>query len=164
LSLSSGLRAGEIFNLTYKDIDLENRIIYIRNPKNGEDRAIYITNDVYDILKERQGNPDELIFKDKNGNKIERVSRTFFRIIDELGLNNGKDRKNKAVFHTLRHTFASWLAVNGTPIFTIKELLGHKNSTMTERYSHLLPGIKQNAVSRLEKMFKKKGNIISVEV
>ncbi|RXK14565.1 hypothetical protein CP965_03720 [Halarcobacter mediterraneus] len=36
------------------------------------------------------------------------------------------DRKNKIVFHTLRHTFASHLAINGTPIFTIQKLMNHK--------------------------------------
>lgn len=163
LSLSEGLRAGEIFNLAYKDIDLVNGIINIRNPKNGEDRAVYMIDKVKDILDAKQGDPDELIFKDENDNKIKRVSPTFFRIIDKLELNNGKDRKDKVVFHTLRHTFASWLAINGTPIFTIKELLGHKSLAMTERYSHLLPGVKQEAVKELGRMFKEENRSIIQE-
>ncbi len=161
LSLSAGLRAGEIFNLKWQDIDFDNNLIYIRNPKNGEDRTAYIANEVEDILKTKHGSPDELIFKDKNGNRIKKVSKTYFRVVDDMGLNNGiTDSKNKVVFHTLRHTFASYLAINGTPIFTIKELLGHKSLAMTERYSHLLPGVKQEAVKGLERMFKRKNKAI----
>jgi len=48
-----------------------------------------------------------------------------------------------------------WQA-QGTPIYTIKELLGHKSLVMTERYSHLLPGVQRKAVEGVEKMFKEK--------
>jgi len=155
LSLSCGLRAGEIFNLTFKDIDINNSIIAIRDPKNGEDRAVYMTDEVKSILEGKQGDSDELVFKDTKGNKIKEISKTFFSVVNDLGLNEGKeDTKNKVVFHTLRHTFASWLAIAGTPIFTIKELLGHKNLAMTERYSHLSPGAKKEAVKEVEKAFK----------
>lgn len=49
------------------------------------------------------------------------------------------DRKNRVVIHTLRHTFASHLAINGTPIFTIKELMNHKDIEQTMRYAKLSP-------------------------
>ena len=47
------------------------------------------------------------------------------------------DRKNRVVIHTLRHTFASHLAINGTPIFTIQKLMNHKDIKMTMRYAKL---------------------------
>jgi len=65
------------------------------------------------------------------------------------------DPRQKITFHTLRHTFASWLAINGTPILTIKELLGHQSLAMTERYSHLSPDHKRQAVDGIEAMFTK---------
>ncbi len=157
LSLQTGMRAGELFNLTYKDIDLNNGIITIRNPKGGEDRAVYMTDEVKSILENKHGDPDGLVFKDTKGNRIVKISKTFFEIVDDLGLNEGiGDAKSKVVFHTLRHTFASWLAIQGTPIYTIKELLGHKSLVMTERYSHLEPGVQREAVKGVEKMFKEK--------
>jgi len=68
--------------------------------------------------------------------------------------NNGViDRRQKITFHTLRHTFASWLAMQGAPILTIKELLGHQSLAMTERYSHLSPDQKKEAVNGIEAMF-----------
>ena len=66
-------------------------------------------------------------------------------------------------FHDLRHTFASWLAINGTPIYTIKELMGHRTLAMTERYSHLIPDAKREAVKGLTEMFKKRDNVIPLE-
>ncbi len=63
------------------------------------------------------------------------------------------DPRQKITFHTLRHTFASWLALQGTPILTIKELLGHQSLAMTERYSHLSPDQKKDAINGIEAMF-----------
>jgi len=54
------------------------------------------------------------------------------------------------VFHSLRHSFASWLAIQGTPILTIARLMGHKSISMSERYSHLSPDHKKDAVNGLE--------------
>ncbi len=150
ISLYTGIRAGEIFNLKFGDVDLENGIIHIKNPKNGEDRVAYITYEIRFIFESKNGEPDEYVFKDAKGNRIDKVSKTFSRAVNALGLNKGiTDRKDKVVFHTLRHTFASWLAINGTPIYTIKELMGHKTLAMTERYSHLAPDSKRNAVAKL---------------
>ncbi|MFW2597809.1 tyrosine-type recombinase/integrase [Aliarcobacter butzleri] len=57
------------------------------------------------------------------------------------------DRKNKIVFHSLRHTFASHLAINGTPIFTIQKLMNHKDIRMTLKYVKLSPDSGRKAVT-----------------
>jgi hypothetical protein len=54
------------------------------------------------------------------------------------------------VASTLRHTFASWLALQGTSLYEIKELMEHKSIKMTERYAHLMPNVKIKAVNKLE--------------
>ena len=67
-----------------------------------------------------------------------------------LGLNDGiTDRRQKVVFHSLRHTFASWLALDGVDIYRIKELMRHKDITQTQRYAHLMPSDARAAVERL---------------
>jgi len=66
------------------------------------------------------------------------------------------DPRQKITFHTLRHTFASWLAIQGTHILTIKELLGHQTLAMTERYSHLIPEQKVQALAGIEAIFVQK--------
>jgi site-specific recombinase XerD len=69
-------------------------------------------------------------------------------------LNEGiEDRRQMVSFHTLRHTFASWLAIQGTPILEIKELMGHNSLAMTERYAHLIPDQKRVSVARMEETF-----------
>ena len=60
-----------------------------------------------------------------------------------------EDRKNKVVIHTLRHTFASHLAINGTPIFTIQKLMNHKDIKMTLRYAKLSPDSGREAILNL---------------
>ena len=106
------------------------------------------------LQNKKQGEPAELIFKNKSGKKIGEVSKTFLRTVKELGFNRGiKDRRQKVSFHTLRHTFASWLAIQGTPILEIKELLGHASLAMTERYAHLIPNKKRDSVKKMEKAF-----------
>ena len=62
------------------------------------------------------------------------------------------DRKNRVVLHTLRHTFASHLAINGTPILTIKSLMNHSSIEMTMRYAHLSPDSGLNEVRKLYKL------------
>ncbi len=52
-----------------------------------------------------------------------------------------------------RHTFTSWLALQGETILTIKELMGHKTLEMTMRYAHLMPDQKKRATVKLEKEF-----------
>lgn len=59
--------------------------------------------------------------------------------------------KNRVVIHTLRHTFASQLAINGTPIFTIQKLMNHSNINMTLRYAKLSPDSGRDFVNDLYK-------------
>jgi integrase len=161
LSLHCGLRAGEIFNLRGQDLDFENSLIRIMDPKNKATRTAYMTQSVGEMLKARlPENSNDLIFKDRwHGGKTETISRTFQKTLDKLGFNKGvEDPRHRVVFHTLRHTFASWLAIQGTHPMTIKELLGHRTLAMTERYSHLTPDMKKQAVLALEASFEASRN------
>jgi integrase len=76
------------------------------------------------------------------------------------------DPRQLITFHSLRHTFASWLALQGETILTIKELLGHKTLAMTQRYAHLMPDQKRIAALRLENLFneKVKGQTAKVKI
>lgn len=159
LSLHSGLRAGEMFNLKWQDIDLENGIINVVDTKNKTPRKAFMTNAVRDILQNLEAaSPDDYVFKDKvHAGKINGVSAAYGRAVKRLKFNEGvTDRRNKVIFHTLRHTFASWLALQGESLLTIKDLLGHKTLAMTVRYAHLMPEHKRQATLNLEKAFNKK--------
>ena len=61
----------------------------------------------------------------------------------------GTPSNQKVVFHTLRHTFASWLVMKGVPLYTVSKLLGHSSLVMTYRYAHLAPDVQKDAVNLL---------------
>jgi integrase len=156
LSLHTGMRAGEIFDLKWSHIDTENGLIHIADPKSGRARKAFMTKTIKRMFQSLEvGKPEDYVFPSRDGVRIDRVSNSFMRAVDELKLNEGiTDPRQKVVFHSLRHTFASWLAIQGTPILTIKELLGHQSLAMTERYSHLSPDHKRQAVEGIERVFR----------
>ncbi len=152
LSLHCGLRAGEIFALTWADVDLDRGVLTLRDTKSGKTRAAIMTEAVKAMLRAKvRGVPRELVFPARGGGKIVQVSDAFDRTVRALGLNEGvEDSRQKVVFHSLRHTFASWLVEQGVDLYTVKELMGHGNLAMTERYSHLAPDKLHRAVKTLE--------------
>ena len=168
LSLLSGMRAGEIFALTWADVDFENGTILIRDPKNKRNRHAFLTNETRAMLEGRYaGQPKNvLIFAMKTGEQKQWISPTFMRIVDELGMNNSgevttdskgnkvpikiKDARARVVFHSLRHTFASRLVQNGTALYTVAQLMGHSTLEMTMRYAHLAPDTLRQAIQTLE--------------
>jgi integrase len=159
ISIHCGLRFSEIAKLTWADIDLDNGVIQVRDAKSGN-RHAYITKPVKEALLRldelNSYKPNNLLFPSKNNKRQTQVSTTYSRTVKKLKFNDGiSDSRQKVVFHTLRHSFASWLASQGTSLYEIKELLGHKSIEMTERYAHLLPDVKRKAVNRLAETFEK---------
>lgn len=160
LSLHCGLRAGEVFSLTWSDIDKSFSMLTLRNTKSGKTRVVYSTEKVTSMLQRRLKNATgELVFPAKSGGKVKQISDSFDRAVASVGLNHGiTDSRQKVVFHTLRHTYASWLVAMGTDLYTVKELMGHGSLAMTERYAHLAPDKLQRAVRQLDDNLKEQGS------
>jgi integrase len=157
LSLHCGLRAGEIFNLTWNDVNWNNNTILIKDTKSKRNRHAVMTADVKAMLKRRSlQNRVDIVFPSRTGDKTTEASRSFDRTIERLGLNERiTDRRQKVVFHTLRHTYASWLVMSGVDLYTVQKLMGHSTMAMTERYSHLAPDHLKKAVGLLEENMKR---------
>lgn len=131
-ALNTGLRASEIANLHRESVNLENGSLYVLDTKSNKNRRVPM-NDVSRAVVEKYlrsdnetghifGTPETFL----NG------YRYFKKAVKTAGLNKDvKDRRQKVVFHTLRHTFASWLVQDGTPLAVVSRLLGH--STMRPR-------------------------------
>lgn len=158
LSLSTGGRCETIRSIKVKEINLDTGIIYLNDlkgkasGKNNTTYAGYLTNQLIDDLsKIIQGKDrDSYLFIREDGSRIsaDYIQKNLQKIFNKLfnqELDN-KDSKNRAVVHTLRHTFASQLAINGTPIFTIQRLMNHSDIKMTMRYSKLSPDTCRDAV------------------
>ena len=93
-----------------------------------------------------------MVFKSNKGEQVTEISNTFAKTVDNLGFNNNiKDRRQKIVFHSLRHTYASWLVMTGADLYTVQTLMGHSTLLMTQRYSHLAPDHLKKAVDVMEK-------------
>jgi len=155
-ALQTGLRASEIFNLKREQVSFNYKIITIFDSKNNLTRHVPMNNIAEKILlKHLPSAPRDLIFTN-SGRPIQKVSKFFKAALKKTGINEGvSDRRSKVVFHTLRHTFASWLVQlpAGTPLHLVSELLGHKTLRMTQRYAHLDSSQRLRAVQALAKVF-----------
>jgi integrase len=174
VSLFCGLRAGEIHNLRWNDVNLENRTLFIREPKNKRNRHAFFPNEVQAMLERRAGKQakNAFVFPATNGKQRQWISAAFTHVVDALGLNNSgefvtneagekvpvklQDARQRVVFHTLRHSFASWLAQNGTSMPMIAELMGHSSLQMSQRYAHLSPDTLRKAAASLEGILERK--------
>ncbi len=153
LSLFTGLRADECLSLTWADVDMDQKRIFVKDTKNTRNRHAFMTTEVEEMFRSRyQGqSAGALVFPNGNGQKNEwGVPDSFTRTVADLGLNNGiKDSRQKVVFHTLRHTFASWLVQRGVPLYNVSKLMGHRSLQMTMRYAHLAPDSQKSAAMTL---------------
>jgi len=147
LALNTGMRKGEILNLKWVDIDLQQRIAYLLDTKNGERREVFLNEVAVDTLRKLTHHAtSEYVFCKAGGLKYNDIRGYFETALKKCGILDFK-------FHDLRHSFASHLVMSGVDLKTVQELLGHKTMEMTLRYSHLSPDHKKRAVEVLsEKM------------
>jgi len=156
IALSTGARLEAILDIQKKDIDISNEVITLKDFKNNTTYKGFISDELYLILKEHikpLKQNDYIININNQKLNIMNLRERLQPILNKL-FNQGlksNDSKNRVVVHTLRHTFASHLAINGTPIFTIQKLLNHKDIKMTMRYAKLAPDSGKEMVKGLYK-------------
>lgn len=146
IALNTGARLATILNISKKDIDLTNKFITLKDFKNNTTYKSFLTDQLIELLESRISTlkANEKLFQTNPQRRLRILLNNLFN--QEIDF---EDRKNKIVFHTLRHTFASHLAINGTPIFTIQKLMNHKDIKMTMRYAKLAPDSGRGAVEGL---------------
>ena len=134
LALTTGMRKNEIRSLRWQYLDRRNSALHLPDTKNGEPRSVPITADVLALIDALPGphQPDQYIFAQK-GSRFTRplpLRSPWDTIRRRAGLRNFR-------FHDLRHTAASYLAMDGASLATIASILGHKTLEVTKRYSHM---------------------------
>lgn len=153
MSLHTGMRLTEILHLEGQDVDFAAGTVRIRDGKTGS-RTAHMTGQVRKMLAGRMpAVPTALIFTGRAGRRLvdSDASNSFARSVSVCGLNpDGIDRRNRVSFHTLRHTFCSWLAMSGVPLYVIGGLVGHSTPQMTQRYAHLCPSVAKEAALSIE--------------
>ncbi|MCT7575764.1 tyrosine-type recombinase/integrase [Aliarcobacter butzleri] len=146
LALNTGARLATLLNIHKKDIDFTHDLLTLKDFKNNSTYKAFLTDDLKALLEKRVNSlkPNDKLFISNPERRLRaKLDELFNKDIDD------NDRKNKIVFHSLRHTFASHLAINGTPIFTIQKLMNHKDIRMTLRYAKLSPDSGREAVINL---------------
>lgn len=148
LAMNTGLRRGEIFNLSWENIDLDqlNLTVAAAAAKSGETRHIPLNPEAAHVLRQwfrMNGSPSSgLVFPGEDGKPMTDVKRAWASVLDLAEVTAFR-------FHDLRHHFASKLVMTGVDLNTVRELLGHADLKMTLRYAHLAPHVKAEAVNRL---------------
>ncbi len=154
-ALNTGMRKGEIFKLTWDEVDLAHGFVLLSKTKNGERREIPINESLKVVFQrlprrfvEKDGQKELVphVFHDpKTLKPFNDLKRSFATALKSAGIADFH-------FHDLRHTFASQLVMAGVDLVAVKELLGHKDIKMTLRYAHLAPAHKRKAVNVLDNL------------
>jgi len=145
--LFTGLRRGELFKLTWKDIDFDRHTIALRDPKGIKDQILPLSSKAEQILKNIPEEYDTpFIFYGKKGKQRTDFKGPWSRIKKASGL--------PATFrlHGLRHHFASSLVSAGVNLYTVSKLLTHKDIATTQRYAHLADQTLRDAVNLSDKL------------
>lgn len=139
LALSTGMRSGEILGLHWAQVDLTRGQVLLRDTKNGSSRAVPLAGLALELMqtasKIRRIDTDLVFY----GNEPKRPG-VAIRAVDLKKPWTTAVAKAKLVdfrFHDLRHSAASYLAMNGATAIEIAAILGHKTLQMVKRYSHL---------------------------
>lgn len=160
IALYTGMRLNEILNIQWKDINLNEKVLTIRNKENfktktGKMRQIPISENLYTLLSEKLNdsgndkifsfiNPESYLFS-RNGFKLTTnfVSKVFKKVLRKLNIN---DRFH---FHCLRHTFITNLIKSGVNINYVKEIAGHSEIQTTMNYIHIVTNDLREAVNKI---------------
>lgn len=155
-ALSTGARKREILDLTLDDLDLKRGIATLRDTKNGETRTVPVVHHLHDLMREQVAAANAL-YDDLGAPKKGRwlfpryggLKPIDIRAPWEKALADAKVTDFR--FHDLRHSTASYLAMNGASVVEIADVLGHKTLQMVKRYAHLSESHVKSVVETLNK-------------
>ena len=155
LSLSTGARLGSVLTISKADVNIKSNTIMIKNHKSNRTYNGYLHPNYKEIITQRMDkiSPIDFLVSGKptalDRSSISKVFTPIFNDTFNVGLKE-EDSKRRVVVHTLRHTFASQLAIQGTPIYSIMRLLDHADISQTIRYAKLSPDSARESVFKLD--------------
>jgi len=136
-AIHTGMRCGEILNLTWGGVDLTRRTATVFKSKNGERRTIPLSHTLVQALQNKARGrrmDSELVFTSAAHTPLDAPNlRRSFR----LALKHGQVSDFR--FHDLRHTSATRMVQAGVDLYKVQRILGHKSPMMTQRYAHHYP-------------------------
>jgi integrase len=167
LAISTGMRYGEIINLTWPEVDLSRKRIILQETKNDERRAVPVAGQAIQLLvqmEETRRIDTNLLFpkgrpvsssralQQEDLDRVQKVQKPAqLRSAWVAALRKAEIKDFR--FHDLRHCAASYLAMSGASLAEIADILGHKTLAMVKRYAHLSDSHKHTVVDRMNKHF-----------
>jgi integrase len=133
-ALATGLRQANVVELGWDQVDLNRRTLWIPGDKakGNEDIHVSLSTMAADVLQRQVGKHAQRVFT-YAGKPVCQVNTKHWRAaLKRAGIENFR-------WHDLRHTWASWLVQNGTPLYDLQEMGGWKSAEMVRRYAHLAP-------------------------
>ncbi len=153
-ALSTGARLGEILKLQLAGLDFKRGSAILRDTKNGETRVVPVVEHLAEVLKghlqwretfcEKMDEPTPWLFPRRDGRAAIDIRKAWVNARDEAKIEDFR-------FHDLRHSAASYLAMNGASLLEIAAVLGHKTLQMVKRYSHLSEDHTRDIVTKMNK-------------
>ena len=153
LAILTGLRRGELFGLRWEWIDLDHGLITIPATKAGGAQTVPLVGEAADLLRGMTSwQRSAWVFPSPRGANAPRQGQHWYRSVfrsacERAGIPVG--RPAGVVFHTLRHTFGSRLAMSGARERDLMEAGRWKSSAMVKRYTHLMPDHVREVMERL---------------
>jgi len=148
LSYGAGLRISEAQTLRVRDLELDQRVVTVRQGKGKKDRVTVLPSSLVTPLRTfcSEKDPADLVFESERGGTLSQRSlqMMFARACTRAGI------QKEATFHSLRHSFATHLLENGTDIRYVQELLGHSSIRTTQQYTKVTNPSLRNIKSPLE--------------
>jgi integrase len=147
LAMNTGLRRGELLGLTWDAIDRKRKQLRVTaaTAKSSKVRHIPLNSEALEVIERMHKHATTksgVIFAGVKGAAMTHVKRSWATLMEAAELEDFH-------FHDLRHHFASKLVMAGVDLYAVKELLGHSDFAMTQRYAHLSAEHKAAAVEKL---------------
>jgi integrase len=153
LTRHTGMRSGEAPNLKIEQVDLHDRTILLAKTKGGKSRRVPLNEIAYDVVTSLIAGAEEkkteyLFFNPKTGKPYKWLRRSFRSLMKLAGITDFKR-------HDLRHDAATNMVESGASLIEVRDILGHSDIRMTQRYAHAKEQGVHQAVARLAERAKK---------
>lgn len=172
MTLFCGLRISEICSLKKQDVDLENEKVLIKNSKWNKDRVIMLPKSMVPVIEKwfRWNTDSDYFIADRAGGTFKKgtLAKKFSDALKktDLFIETHKDKKglprHAYSFHTLRHTYATYLLEQGVDLYYVQRSLGHTDIHTTQIYAYISNKDLQNKINQAFKC-KQKRKIVNQE-
>lgn len=137
VGLYTGMRRGELVNLCFEDVDINKKLIYVKNKdnfttKSRKERVLPLHQKLYEFFSINKNKKGYCFLNNGNQINLKTLTLNFKKLCLKLDMRN-------VSLHTLKHTFVSWCLIENISIFKVAKWAGHSTTHITELYSHLCP-------------------------